>query len=360
MCIDEQVRRWQKVWVEVGRFQIFKWVLTSEDSDKPSINQVRSRIRSPTSFPFHRLHSPHPHCILLSSSQTFVSQTQRTGETEKALRGRSAGTALGLGGGGRLRLRRADELAGVGSRMTRRTATLLGVQPIEGESLPPWRPKEKEPAVSQRSKVGGTDADEDAEYSGSAEQSRAPTPAPLAATTISAASSSSSSSSSSSFTSSLSTTTAAFESAADLMTDAAPSSHSAESSTAAAAASVIRSTGSASGGASVAKRSFSEISPEEGDAGADSADSADADAASEAEADGDEDDEDDDAEEQPLEELPQDEEEEEEDQDDDFAGDAVSSEQQVDETGNGDAIPADAASLIASAAFSLNMSDELE
>ena len=235
--------------------------------------------------------------------------------------------------------------------MTRRTATLLGVQPIEGESLPPWRPKEKEPAVSQRSKIGGTDADEDAEYSGSAEQSRAPTPAPLAATTISSASSSSSSSSS------LSTTTAAFESAADLMTDAAPPSHSAESSTAAAAATGIRSMGNASGGASVAKRSFSEISPEEGGAGAESADSADADAASEAEAGGDEDDEDDEDDEQPLEELPQDEEEEE--QDDDFAGDAVSSEQQVDETGNGDAIPADAASLIASAAFSLDMSDEL-
>ena len=46
VCIDEQVRRWQKVWVEVGRFQIFKWVLSAEDSDKPSINQVRPPIRS--------------------------------------------------------------------------------------------------------------------------------------------------------------------------------------------------------------------------------------------------------------------------------------------------------------------------
>ena len=233
-----------------------------------------------------------------------------------------------------MRLRRSDELAGVGSRMTRRTATLLGVQPIEGESLPPWRPKEKEPVVSQRSQIAGTEA----HFSGSAEQSRAPTPAPQNSSVTFASTASSSSSSPSSSSSS------SAESNADQMNDTAPPNQSAEA--AASSESEIRSNGSA--GATVAKRTFSEISLDEAaDAGA--ADSADADSASEVEADGDDDgddDDDDEAEEQPLEELPQ-EQEQEQEQDDDFAGVVDASEQQVDET------------TIASAAFSLGMSDEL-
>jgi hypothetical protein len=329
-----------------GRRSGSRWG-ASKSSSGCSLLKTRKSPRSIKCVPSSAPPPPsasHPHSLLFLASRVISSlppQTQRTGETEKALRGRSAGTALGLGGGGRLRLRRSDELAGVGSRMTRRTATLLGVQPIEGESLPPWRPKDKEPVVSQRSQIAGTEAF----YSGSAEQSRAPTPAPQhssATFALSASSSSSSSSSSSAMT--------AVESQADLMTDAAPPNQSAEA--AASSESEIRSNGSC--GTTVAKRTFSEISPDEADAGA--ADSANADSASEAEADGDDDDGDDDeddddeAEEQPLEELPQVQEQEQEqdqDQDDDFAGDVDASEQQVDET------------TIASAAFSLGMSDEL-